>query len=59
LWDLPSTFHFLDVQRLGRKVDPLSPSAALPENGYASHAIQQYALIARLATRRLLKTYFS
>ena len=59
LRDLPLTFHLLEPQRLRLKVNPLSPSAALSEDAYACHAIQQYALVAGLATRRLLKLYLS
>src|SRR5207253_5360862 len=57
--DLPITLHLLDLYSLWLKLDPLTPAAALPEDGYPGHAIQDYPLIPGLTTRHLLKRHLS
>src|SRR5205823_11012359 len=59
LLSLPITLHLLDPHRLRLKINPLRPATALSEDAYAGHAIQQYALVADLATRRLLNPNLS
>ena len=37
--DLPVALHLLDLNTLRLKLDPLSPLAALPEDGHVREAI--------------------